>query len=69
MRKPWGAGLMDTLGNGRARRVVAAHVSDAAAALAFWDEVAATHPLLGQGRVVMGDSSFAGLFAAHLARC
>lgn len=61
--------LIDTLGNVLASRVVAAHVSDAAAAIAFWDEVAATHPLLGQVRVVMGDSSFAGLFAEHLARC
>lgn len=60
--------LIDTLGNVLASRVVPAHVSDAAAAVAFWDEVAATHPLLGQVHVVMGDSSFAGLFAEHLAR-
>lgn len=60
--------LIDTLGNVLASRVVPAHVSDAAAAIAFWDEVAATHPLLGRVRVVMGDSSFAGLFAAHIAR-
>ena len=60
--------LIDTLGNVLASRVVPAHVSDAAAAIAFWDEVAATHPLLGQVQVVMGDSSFAGLFAEHLAR-
>lgn len=60
--------LIDTLGNVLASRVVPAHVSDAAAAIAFWDEVAAGHPLLGQVQVVMGDSSCAGLFAEHLAR-
>ena len=60
--------LIDTLGNVLASRVLPANVSDAAAAIAFWDEVAATHPLLGQVQVVMGDSSFAGLFAEHLAR-
>jgi hypothetical protein len=38
--------LIDTLGNVLASRVVPAHVSDAAAAIAFWDEVVATHPLL-----------------------
>ncbi|MEJ7660079.1 MAG: hypothetical protein WKG07_10905 [Hymenobacter sp.] len=35
--------LINTLGNVLASRVVPAHVSDAAAAIAFWDEVAA-HP-------------------------
>lgn len=60
--------LIDTLGNVLASRVVPAHLSDAAAAIAFWDEVAATHPLLAQVQVVMGDSSFAGQFAGHLAR-
>lgn len=60
--------LIDTLGNVLASRVVPAHVSDAAAAIAFWDELAATHPLLGQVHVVMGDSSFAGLFAEHITR-
>ena len=58
--------LIDTLGNVLASRVVPAQVSDAAAAIAFWNEVAATHPLLGRVQVVMGDSSFAGLFAEHL---
>jgi hypothetical protein len=53
--------VIDTLGNVLAIRVVAANVSDAAA-ITFWDEAAARHPLLGQGPVVMGDSSFAGLF-------
>jgi len=57
--------LMDTLGNVLASRAVPAHVSDAAAATAFWDEVAATHPLPGQMQVVIGDTSFAGLFAQH----
>ncbi len=60
--------LVDTLGNVLASRVVPAYVSDAAAAIAFWDEVAAAHPLLGRVRVVMGDSSFAGLFAEHITR-
>ena len=59
--------LIDTLGNGLASRVVPASASDAAA-IAFWDEVAAQHPLLGQGQLVVGDSSFAGLFAEHLTR-
>ena len=60
--------LIDTPGNVPASRVLPAGVSDAAAAIAFWDGVAATHPLLAQGQVVMGDNSFAGLFADHLAR-
>ena len=60
--------LVDTLGNVLASRVVPASVSDAAAAIAFWDEVAAVHPLLGRVQVVMGDRSFAGLFAIHLAQ-
>ena len=60
--------LIDTLGNVLASRVVPAQVSDAAAAMAFWDEVASTHPLLAQVQVVMGHSSFAGLFAEHIAR-
>lgn len=60
--------LVDPLGNVLASRVVPAHVSDAAAAIAFWDEAATAHPLLGQVQVVMGDSSFAGLFAEHIAQ-
>lgn len=60
--------LVDTLSNVLASRVVPAHVSDAAAAIAFWDEVAATHPLLRQVQLVMGDSAFAGLFAEHIAQ-
>ncbi len=58
--------LIDTLGNVLASRMLPANVSDAAAAIAFWDEVAATHPVLRGVQVVMGDSSFAGLFAKHL---
>jgi transposase len=61
--------LIDTLGNVLASRVVPAHVSDAAAAVTFWNEVATTHPLLARVQVVIGDSSFAGLFAAHLTQC
>lgn len=51
-----------------ASRVVPAHVSDAAAALACWDEVATTHPLPAEVQVVLGDHSFARRFANHLAR-
>ena len=58
--------LIDTLGNVLASCVVPAGESDAATAIAFWDAVAAQQPLLGQVQVVMGDSSFAGLFADHL---
>jgi hypothetical protein len=58
--------LIDTLGNVLASWVVPAGESDAATAIAFWDAVAAQHPLLGQVQVVMGDNSFAGLFADHL---
>ena len=46
--------------------MVPADESDAATAIAFWDAVAAQMPLLGRVEVVMGDSSFAGLFADHL---
>ena len=60
--------LTDTLGNVLASQVMPAGVSDAAAAMAFWDEVAARHPLLEQVQRVLGDSSFAGRFADHLAR-
>ncbi len=48
--------LIDTVGNVLARRVVPAQVSDEAA----------THPLLEWVQAVMGDSSFAGVFAEHL---
>ena len=58
--------LLDTRGNGLASRVLPAHVSDAAAATAFWDEGAARHPLLGQVQLVLGDSPFAGLLAQYL---
>jgi len=59
--------LTDTLGHVLASRVVPAHAADCPAAIAFWDEVAATHDLLGQGQVVFVDSSFNGVFRAHLA--
>ena len=58
--------LIDTLGNVLASWVVPAGESDAATAIACWDAVAAQLPLLGRVQVVMGDSSFAGLFADHL---
>ena len=53
------------MGNVLASWVVPAGQSDAATAIAFWDAVATQQPLLGQVQVVMGDSSFAGLFADH----
>lgn len=60
--------LIDSLGNVVASRVVPAHGSDAAAAIAFWGEVAATHPLLAKVQLVPGDNSFARRFADHLTR-
>lgn len=60
--------LTDTLGHVLASRVLPADAVDGAAASAFWDEVAATHDLLGQGEVVFVDSSFNGVFREHLAR-
>jgi len=59
---------MDTLGNGLVSRVLPANVSDAAAAIAFWDEVAVQHPLLGRVHLVLGDNSFAGRVADHIAQ-
>ena len=46
--------VIDTLGNVLASWVVPAGESVAATAIAFWDAVAAQHPLLGQVHVVMG---------------
>ncbi|TDN35856.1 hypothetical protein E4631_05640 [Hymenobacter sp. UV11] len=40
--------LTDTLGHVLASRVLPADAVDGAAAVAFWDEVATTHELLGQ---------------------
>lgn len=59
--------LVDTLGNVLASRVVSTHVLATAAAIAYWDKVATTHPLPRVVQVVMGDSSLAGLFAERLA--
>jgi len=56
------------LGHVLASRVLPANAVDGAAASAFWDEVATTHGLLGQGQVVFVDSSFNGFFREHLAR-
>ena len=61
--------LIDALGNVLASRVLPAGVSDAATAIAFWDEVVAPHPLRVRVQGVVGDNSFAGLFADHLPRC
>jgi len=60
--------LTDTLGNVRASRVVPAHVQDGAAAICFWDEVAATPDVLGPVQVVFVDSTFHGAFRHHLAQ-
>lgn len=60
--------LTDTLGNVLASRVLPADAVDGAAAIAFWDEVAATHDLLSQVQVVFVDSSFNGVFREHLAQ-
>ena len=51
-----------------ASRVRPAHAADGAAAIAFWDEVAATHELLGAVQVVFMDSSFHGVFRQQLAQ-
>ena len=54
--------LTDTLGNVLASRVLPANAGDGPAAIAFWDEVAAAHDLLGQVQVVFVDRSFNGVF-------
>ena len=51
-----------------ASRVRPAHAVDGAAAIAFWDEVTATHELLSAVQVVFVDSSFHGVFRQHLAQ-
>ena len=60
--------LTDTLGSILASQVLPANAADGPAAIAFWDEVAATHDLLGQVQVVFVDSSFHGVFREHLAQ-
>ena len=60
--------LTDTLGHVLASRVLPANAADGPAAIAFWDEVAAAHDLLGRVQVVFVDSSFHGVFREHLAR-
>ena len=60
--------LTDTMGHVLASRVLPVNVADGPAAIAFWDEVAATHDLLGQGQVVFVDSTFNGVFREHLAQ-
>ena len=61
--------LTDTLGNVLASRVLPANAADGPAAIAFWDEVAVAHDLLGQVQVVCVDRLFNGVFREHLARC
>ena len=41
--------LINALGHVLASRALPVNVADGPAAIAFWDEVAATHGLLGQG--------------------
>ena len=60
--------ITDTMGHVLASRVLPANAVDGAAAIAFWDEVAPTHELLGQVHLVFVDSSFNGVFREHLAR-
>ena len=59
--------LTDTLGNVLASRVLPAGEHDGTAAIAFWDEIAAAHALLGRVQVVFVDSPFNGAFREHLA--
>ena len=61
--------LTNTLGQVLVIRVLPADAVAGAAAIAFWDEVAATHELLGVVQVVFVDSSFHGVFRQHLAQC
>ena len=58
--------LTDTLGHVLTSRVLPANAADGPATIAFWDEVAAAHDLLGQVGFV--DSSFHGVFRQHLAQ-
>ena len=51
-----------------ASRVRPAHAVDGAAAIAFWDEVTATHELLGAVQVIFMDNSFHGVFRQQLAQ-
>lgn len=60
--------LPDTLGHVLASWVLPADAVDGAVAIAFWDEVAATHELLGAVQVVFVASSFHGVFRQHLAQ-
>ena len=60
--------LTDTLGNVLASWVLPADAVDGAAAIAFWDDVVATHELLGRVQVVFVDSAFNGVFREHLAQ-
>ena len=56
------------MGNVLASRVLSADAVDGAAAVAFWDEVATLHELLGQVQVIFVDSSFDGVFREHMPR-
>ena len=54
--------LTDTLGHVLASRVLPANAADGPATIAFWDEVAAAHDLLGRVQVGFVDSLFHGVF-------
>ena len=60
--------LTDALGNVLASHVLPADAVDGVAAIACWDEVAALRELLGQGHVIFVNSSFNGVFRAHMAQ-
>ncbi len=60
--------LTDTLGHVLASRVLPADAVDGLAAIAFWDEIATLHELLGQVQVIFVDSSFNGVFREHMAQ-
>ena len=60
--------INDTTGHVLASWVLPADAVDEAAAIAFWDEVAATHELLEAVQVVFVDSAFHGIFRQHLAQ-
>ena len=60
--------LTDTLRNVLYSSVLPANAAAGPGAIAFWDEVAASHDLPGRVQVVFVDSSFNGVFRQHLAQ-
>lgn len=59
--------LTDAVGSVLASRVLPANAVDGPVAVAFWDEVAALHELLGQIQVVFINSALSGVFREHMA--